>query len=65
MRNTYKVLVGKPELKRTLWRHRRRWKNDIRTGIREIGWKIVDRIHLAQDRDQRRTVVTVMNLLVP
>jgi hypothetical protein len=52
MRNAYKILVGKPEgKKRLLGRPRRRWEDNIRMDIREIGWGDVDWIYLAQDRD--------------
>jgi hypothetical protein len=62
-RNTYRILVGKPEGKRPLGRPRRRWVDNIKTDLREIGWDGVDWIDLAQDRDQWRAVVnTVMNL---
>jgi hypothetical protein len=37
MRNSYKILVGKPEGKKPLGRHRRRWEDDIRMDLREIG----------------------------
>jgi hypothetical protein len=61
----YKVLVGKPEGKIPLGRPRRRWENGIRIDLREIGWRGVDRIRLAQDRDRWRAVVSVVtNLLV-
>jgi hypothetical protein len=64
-RNAFRILVGKPEGKRPLRRHRRRWENNIKIGIREIGCDGMDWIHLAQDRDQRRALVnTVMNLRV-
>jgi hypothetical protein len=44
----------------------RRWVDDIKMGLREIGWDGMDRIELAQDRDQWRAVVnTVMNLRAP
>jgi hypothetical protein len=60
------ILVGKPEGKRQLGSHNRRWEDNIRTDLREIGWEGVDWIHLAQDRDQWRTVGNmVMNLVVP
>jgi hypothetical protein len=60
------VLVVKPEGKRKLGIHRRRWEDNIRTNLREIGWERVDWMHVAQDRDQWRTVgKTVMNLRVP
>jgi hypothetical protein len=62
MRNTYKILVGKPEGKRRLRRTRRRLEDNIKMGLKES----VDWIYLAQDRDGRRAVVsTVMNLVAP
>jgi hypothetical protein len=65
-RNTYRILVGKPEGKRPLGRPRRRWVDNIKIDLREIGWDGMDRIDLGQDRDQWRTFVnTVMNLRVP
>jgi hypothetical protein len=58
--------VGKPEGKRPLGRPRRRWVDNIKMDLREIGWDGVDWIELAQDRDQWRALVnTVMNLKVP
>jgi hypothetical protein len=64
-RNVYRVLVGKPEGKRPLGRARRRWEDGIKMDLREIGWRGVEWIHLAQDRDRWRAVVnTVMNLRV-
>jgi hypothetical protein len=64
--NAYRILVGKPEGKRPLGRPRRRWVDNIKMDLREIGWGGVDWIDLAQDRDQWRALVnTVMNLLVP
>jgi hypothetical protein len=38
MRNAYNVLVGKPEGRRPLGRHRRRWEDNIRVDLRKIGW---------------------------
>jgi hypothetical protein len=56
----------KTEGKRPLGRPRRRWEENIRMNLGEIGWEGVDWMHLAQDRDQWRAVVnTVMNLRVP
>jgi hypothetical protein len=52
MRNAYKILIGVPEGKRLLGRPRHRWKDSIIMDLREIEWKVVDWIHLAQDRDQ-------------
>jgi hypothetical protein len=50
MRNAYNILVGKPEGKRPLGRPGRVGEN-IRMELREIGWEVVDWIHLAQDRE--------------
>jgi hypothetical protein len=58
--------VGKPEEKRPLGRPRRRWVDNIQMDLTEIGWDGVDRIELAEGRDQWRALVnTVMNLRVP
>jgi hypothetical protein len=58
--------VRKPEGKRPLGRIRRRWEDNIRMDLREIGWSSTDWIDLAQDRDQWRALVnTVMNIRVP
>jgi hypothetical protein len=51
MRNVYKVLVRKSEGRIPLGRPRHRWDDYIRTDLKEIGWNVVDWIHLAQDRD--------------
>jgi hypothetical protein len=60
------ILVGKPEGRRPLGRHRRRWEDNIKMDLREIGFGDVDWIHLAQDRDRWWALVnTVMNLRVP
>jgi hypothetical protein len=65
-RNAYRILVGKPEGKRPLGRPRRRWEDNIKMDLTEIGWGGMDWIDLAQDRDQWRGLVnTVMNLRVP
>jgi len=61
-----RVLVGKTEGKRPLGRPRRRWVDNIRTDLQEVGCGCMDWIGLAQDRDRWRTLVsTVMNLRVP
>jgi hypothetical protein len=52
MRNAYKFVIGKSEGKRPLGRRRRRWEDNIRMDLRELGCEDVDWIHLAQDRDQ-------------
>jgi hypothetical protein len=49
--NAYRILVGKPEGKRKEVRPRRRWVNNIKMDLREIGWDGVDWLELAQDRD--------------
>jgi len=62
----YRVLVGKPVGKRPLGRPRRRWVDNIRMNLQEVGCGYMDWIGLAQDRDRWRTLVsTVMNLRVP
>jgi hypothetical protein len=61
--NVYRILVGKPGGKRPLGRPKRRWEDNIKMDLREIG---MDWIDLAQDRDQWRALVnTVMNPRVP
>jgi hypothetical protein len=50
-RNAYRLLVGKPEGKRPLGRQRRRWVDNIRMDLGEVGWSDVDYIGLAQDRN--------------
>jgi hypothetical protein len=65
-RNVYRLLVGKPEGKRSLGRPRRRWVDNIRMDLVEVGWGDVDWIGLAKDRNRWRAVVnSVMNLRVP
>jgi hypothetical protein len=59
-------LVGKPELKRPLGRPKRRWIDNIKMDLVEIGWVGVDWVGLAQDRYRWRALVSmVMYLLVP
>jgi hypothetical protein len=63
--NVYRVLMGKPEGKRPLGIPRRRWNDGIRMDFREIGWRSVDWIQLARDRDRWQALVnTVMNLRI-
>jgi hypothetical protein len=52
MRNPYKIFIVKSEGKRPLGRPRRRWEDNIRVDLREIGWEVVDWMHLDQDGDQ-------------
>jgi hypothetical protein len=65
-RNVYRLLVGKPEGKRPLGRPRRRWIDNIKIDILEIGLSVVDGIGLAQYKYRWRALVnSVMNLRVP
>jgi len=65
-RVVYRFLVGKPEGKSQPGRPRRRWVDNIRMDLQEVGCGYLDWIGLAQDRDRRRTLVSaVMNLRVP
>jgi hypothetical protein len=65
-RKAYRFLVGKQEGKRPLRRPRRRWLDNIRMDLVEMGWSRVDRIGLAHDRDRWRALVnSVLNLRVP
>jgi hypothetical protein len=65
-RNVYRLLVGKPEGKRSLGRPRRRQIDNIKMDLLEIGLNVVDWIGLAQDRCRWRALVnSVINLRVP
>ena len=65
-RGVYSILVGKQEGRRALGRPRRRWADNIRMDLQEVGCGYMDWIGLAQDRDRWRTLVSaVMNLGVP
>jgi hypothetical protein len=65
-KNAYRIWVRNPEGKRPLGRPRRRWVDNIKMDLREIGWNGMDWIDLAQDRDQWKDLVNaVMNLRVP
>ena len=62
----YRVLFEKPERKRPMGRPRRRWVDNIRMYLQEVGRGYMDWIGLAQDRDRWRTLVSaVMNFRVP
>jgi hypothetical protein len=64
-RNAYRILVGEPEGKRPLGGPRRRWEDNIRMDLREIGWCGKEWIDLAEDKDQWRALVNrVMNFRV-
>ena len=65
-RGVYRVLVGKPEGKRQMGRPRRRWDDNIKMDLQEVGGGCGDWKELAQDRDRWRALVSkVMNLRVP
>jgi len=65
-RGVHRVLVGKPEGKRPLGRPRRRWKDNIKMDLQEVGGGRGDCMELAQDRDRWRALVgTVRNFRVP
>jgi hypothetical protein len=63
---SYRILMGKPEGKRPVGRPRRRWVDNIKMDLRDIGCGGMDWIYLAEDRDQCRAHVNmVINLRVP
>jgi len=62
----YRVLLRKPEGKRPMGRPGRRWVDNIRTDLQEVGYGYMDWVGLAQDRDRWRTLVSVVvNLRFP
>jgi hypothetical protein len=62
---TYRILVGRPEGRRPLGRPWRRWEDNIKMDIQNVGWGM-DWIELAQDREKTRALVNaVMNLRIP
>jgi PAS domain-containing protein len=66
VRRAYNILVRRPEGRRPLERPRRRWEDNIKMDIREIGFGDVDWSHWTQDKDRWRALMnTVMNLRVP
>jgi hypothetical protein len=65
-RGVYRVLMGKSEGMRPLGRPRRRWEDNIRIDLQEVGYGCEDWIGLAQDRDRWWALVNVVrNLWVP
>jgi hypothetical protein len=64
-RNAYRLLVGNPDGKRPLGRPRRRWVDNIKMDLGEVGWGDVNWIGLTQDRNRRRALVnSVLNFRV-
>jgi len=65
-RGVHRVLVGKPEGRIPLGRPRRRWEDNIKTDVQEVGGGCADWMELAQNRERWRALVsTVMNFRVP
>jgi hypothetical protein len=65
-RGVHRVLVGKPEAKRPFARPRRRWEDNIKLDLQEVGGACEAWMELAQDRERWRALVsTVMNFRVP
>jgi hypothetical protein len=65
-RGAYRVLVGKPEARRPFVRPRRRWEDNTKIDLIDVGWERTDWIDRAQDRDKWRALVNaVMYLRVP
>jgi hypothetical protein len=65
-RGVYRVLVGKPEGKRPFGRLRRRWEDNIKIDLQEVGCGCMGSIDVVWDRDRWRALVNViMNLRVP
>jgi hypothetical protein len=66
VKGAYNILVGRPEGRKPLGRPRRRWEDDIKIDLGEMGFGEVDWIHLVQDRDRLRALVnSVINLRDP
>ena len=65
-RGVHRVLVGKPEGKSPLGRPRRRWEDNIKMDLQEVGGVRGDWMELAQDRDRWRAIVgTARDFRVP
>jgi hypothetical protein len=64
-KGVYRILLGKPEGRRLLGRHRRRWEDNIKMDLQEVGCGNMDWVDLVQDRDRWRALVSaVMKLRV-
>jgi hypothetical protein len=59
-RGAYRILVGRSEGRRPLGRPRRRWEDNIKMDLRQVGWVGMNGIELAQDRDRWRDLVKVL-----
>jgi hypothetical protein len=59
-RGAYRALVGKPEGRRPLGRPKRIWEDNIKMDLRKVGWRGMEWISLAEDRDRWRAVVNTM-----
>jgi hypothetical protein len=65
-RGAYRVLLGRPKGRRPLGRPRRKWEDNIKMELQEVGWGCMDWIDMAQDTYRWRALVSaVMNLRVP
>jgi hypothetical protein len=65
-RGAYRILVGRPEGRRPLGRHRHRWEDNIKMDLQQVKWRGMDWIDMAQDRDRWQALVSaVMILWVP
>jgi hypothetical protein len=63
---TYRISVGRREGRRPLGRPRHRWEDNIKMDLEKVGWRGMDWIDMAQDRDRLRALVNeVMNLRIP
>ena len=65
-RVAYRIVMGTNEGRRPLGKPRKRWEDNIKMDVQEVGWRDMDWILLAQDRDRRSVLVNgVINLQVP
>jgi hypothetical protein len=58
-RNTYRMLMGKPEGKNLLRRFDLKWEDNIKIDLIAVGWEVMGRIHLAQDNDKWQDAVKI------
>jgi hypothetical protein len=62
-RGVYRVLLGKPEGKRSLGRPRRRWEDNVKMDLQDVGGGCGDWMELAQERDRWRALVSTVKIL--